>query len=403
MAHPLHDLLRKETPFVWAEAHQLAFKKLCTAFSSAPILAFPDFSRPFIVDTDACVSGLGAVLSQVTNDGLERPIAYISRSCSAAEKNYTITKLELLAVVWACRTFRPYILLRPFLLGTDHGSLRWLMNFKNPTGQTARWLSTLAEFHFTVQHRPELQHGNADGLSRQFEAEPSVNAVSFSTPDVSEILQAQQADADIHVVVDRLAAAQPIQDGDSPVVRALMSQTENLALTEGVLYRETLPSLARQLVVPAVLHTKFLNEAHAGRTSGHFGQDRTLARLRSVAYWPGMSVDVALYCKSCTTCERGKDPPRAVKAPLGTIYVGAPFEVMAMDIMGPLPLTARGNKYVLVVADSFSKWVEIIPLPDMKAETVADRLVDRVFLKFGVPCQLHSDQGPNFESRLISS
>ena len=115
-----------------------------------------------------------------------------------------------------------------------------------------------------------------------------------------------------------------------------------------------------------------------------------------------MSVDVSVFCKCCTVCERGKDPPRAAKAPLGTVRVGAPFEVIAMDIMGPLPLTARGNKYILVVWDYFSKWVEILPLQDMRAETVAHLLVELVFMKFGVPSQLHSDQGPNFESRLMS-
>ena len=97
----------------------------------------------------------------------------------------------MLAVVWACRTFRPYILLRPFLLRTDHGSLRWLMHFKNPESQIARWLSTLGELHFTVEHRPGAQHGNADGLSRQFDTDLSVNVVSFSTPTACDIRQAQ--------------------------------------------------------------------------------------------------------------------------------------------------------------------------------------------------------------------
>ena len=93
-AHPLHDLLRRDVSFAWSAEHQAAFRKLCVAFCEAPILAFPDFSLPFIVDTDASVFGLGAVLSQVSADGLERPVAYISRSCSAAERNYAKTKLE---------------------------------------------------------------------------------------------------------------------------------------------------------------------------------------------------------------------------------------------------------------------------------------------------------------------
>ena len=143
ISSPLNSLLVKDVPFIWTPEHQQAFVHLRDAFCSAPILAFPDFEKPFIVDTDACSSGIGAVLSQLDSDKVEHPVAFISRSLSPAERNYNVTRLELLAVVWACQTLRPYLLCQKFLLRTDHGSLRWLMNFKSPTGQVARWLSLL--------------------------------------------------------------------------------------------------------------------------------------------------------------------------------------------------------------------------------------------------------------------
>ena len=132
---------------------------------STPILAFPDCSKPFLLDTDASDVGIGAVLSQV-QDGTERVIAYASRVLSKPERQYCVTRRELLAVVVFIQHFRPYLLGNTFTLRTDHGSLKWLQNFKNPEGQLARWLERLQEYNFTIEHRSGKRHGNADALSR---------------------------------------------------------------------------------------------------------------------------------------------------------------------------------------------------------------------------------------------
>ena len=129
---------------------------------SPPILVFPDFSKPFILDTDASDFGIGAVLSQVDDDGQERVVAYASRTLSKAERNYSVTSKELLAIVNFISQFQQYLLGCTFTLHTDHSSLTWFRNFKQPEGQLARWLEKLEEFSFTVQHRPGRKHNNAD-------------------------------------------------------------------------------------------------------------------------------------------------------------------------------------------------------------------------------------------------
>ncbi|KAJ8381150.1 hypothetical protein SKAU_G00019280 [Synaphobranchus kaupii] len=145
LASPLHRLTDKCRPFVWQKGQSMAFYQLRAALTEAPVLAYPDAQRPFIVDTDASNTGVGAVLSQKDEDG-ER---------------------ELLAVVSALHHFRPYLQGSHFLLRTDHASLTWLLNFKDPEGQVSRWLEQLQGYDFEIRHRAGRLHGNANALSRQ--------------------------------------------------------------------------------------------------------------------------------------------------------------------------------------------------------------------------------------------
>ena len=166
IAKPLHRLTEKGREFCWTEACADAFKELKHRLTTAPILAFPDYNLPFILDTDASGTGIGAVLSQV-QEGEERVVAYASRTLSKQERRYCVTRRELLAVVTFIRHFRHYLLGCHFELRTDHGSLTWLQSFKEPEGQLARWLEQLQEFNFHITHRQGHCHGNADALSRR--------------------------------------------------------------------------------------------------------------------------------------------------------------------------------------------------------------------------------------------
>ena len=139
IAKPLYKLTEKRTPFVWSEECAEAFKVLKEKLVQSPILAHPDVTKPFILDVDASDKCIGAVLSQETDDG-ECVIAYGSRTLTQSERRYCVTRKELLALVTFVKFFRHYLYGKKFLVRTDHGSLRWLMNFKNPEGQVAWWI-----------------------------------------------------------------------------------------------------------------------------------------------------------------------------------------------------------------------------------------------------------------------
>ena len=153
-----------------------------------------------------------------------------------------------------------------------------------------------------------------------------------------------------------------------------------------------------QFVVPKVLRDQVLKAMHNSILSGHLGRRKTAEKLLQRFYWFQVRDSVKLWVAQCEICQCTKNPTKKAKAPLGKMTAGAPLDRLCTDILGPLPLTPRGNKYVLVVTDSFTKWTEIFAVPDETAETCARVILNEVICRFGCPLALHSDQGRNYES-----
>ena len=433
IAKPLHHLTEKTARFEWTPECQEAFLKLRQRLCSAPILAFPNFSKPFILDTDASNTGIGGVLSQLDETGSEHVIAYASRTLSKAERRYCVTRRELLAVVTFTQQFRPYLLGKQFTLRTDHGSLTWLQSFKEPEGQLARWLEKLQEYQFTIVHRQGKKHTNADALSRlpctqcgreshqtaEFPLDVSaVSPTSFhlardnGSQDDSHpqnLREAQLSDPGIKFVLrakesnDRPSA--DLTKSKSLETRKLLQQWDQLEVRNGLLARkfeQEGKEVTHQWIVPQSQRKEILHQLHGGPTGAHLGEVKTLGKLRERFYWPGHADDVKKWCSACELCEQRKHPTPRNRAPLVSVHTGYPMQRVATDILGPLPETQSGNSYVLVVADYFTRWVEAFAIPNQEATTVARKLVNEVFCRFSPPEQLHSDQGRQFESLLLA-
>ncbi|GBN55575.1 Retrovirus-related Pol polyprotein from transposon 297 [Araneus ventricosus] len=166
IARPLHKLTEVQSNFNWTKECEKSFNNLKRSLTSSPILTYPRTDKDFILDTDASNKEIGAVLSQ--NIGNEkRVIAYYRKSLDKPERNYCVTRKESLVIVKSIEHFHHYLYGQKFLLWTDHASLRWLLNFKEPEDQIARWIQRLQEYDFEIQHRKGTSHGNADGLSRR--------------------------------------------------------------------------------------------------------------------------------------------------------------------------------------------------------------------------------------------
>lgn len=166
IAEPLNRLLKKNTAYIWGKDQNNAFEKLKNCLITPPILAYPNFEKPFLLYTDASTFALGAILAQKNDDKKEHVIAYASRTLNKHERNYGVTELECLAVVWAVKHFHHYLHGQRFTVITDHMALKYLLNLTNPTGRLGRWLMFLNSYNLEIINRPGKQHSNVDTLSR---------------------------------------------------------------------------------------------------------------------------------------------------------------------------------------------------------------------------------------------
>lgn len=448
LASPLHKLVAKlagtkskkgsgqEFQAAWTLQCEESFEALKSKLTSAPVLAFADFSRPFILETDASHSGLGAVLSQEVEGGI-RPIAYASRGLRPTEQNmvnYSSMKLEFVALKWAMtEKFREYLLGHRCMVFTDNNPLSYLQSAKLGAAEH-RWAAQLAAFDFEIKYRSGRSNKNADALSRQptsslslaeqvlpstsvpatLQSAPRPSLVSatqavvsvfplHSLPDLRALQEADSLLKDILVHWRRQIQPTPAEKRQLPKLSlALLKQWDRLVEREGVLYRRVhRPDGGEeilQLVLPSVLKHDTLTQLH--QEHGHQGLERTTELVRQRCYWPGMTSDINLWVQGCERCQVAKDTRPTPGSFMGHLLASRPNEIVAMDFTLLEP-SQGGFENVLVITDVFSKYTVAVPTRDQRASTVAQVLLNEWFFRFGVPGRIHSDQGRSFEGALI--
>lgn len=191
----------------------------------------------------------------------------------------------------------------------------------------------------------------------------------------------------------------------SPACRYYFNVWSSIVLKDDTLYKEYISKDGNytylQLLLPHSLREEVLQQMHNSIVSGHLGIKKTTEKIKKLFYWYEMRTDIQVWIEKCHTCQMNKISNKPAKAPMGNMSTGAPMDRLSIDILGPLPRTPRGNKYILVAMDYFSKWVEILPVPDQTSETCADKILNEVIARYGCPQSIHSDQGRNFESSLF--
>ena len=417
---------------VWTQVELEAFEKLKEALSDETILIHPDFEQPFMLWCDASVEGAGAVLTQ-HKDGDARPVAYASSVFNKAQRNYSTTQREGLAVVWAVAHYRPYIHGSPTIVVTDHSALTWILSLKEPSARLARWTMALMDYDLTFIHRPGKGNAIADALSRiksremgvdPEEVAQSIDPVvvgtvrSVMTPktklkthglggaDMDTWKKAQRTDPSWGPMIKFLEDDELPQDEKQ--ARWISVRSDEFTILNGLLVKVKLTTKDGAsdsdtvLVVPRTMSGRVMNRFHDDKAEGgHLGFTRSYAKIKEAYWWPRMYHDIKGWITSCVRCQSiGKTGTQ--KATIGGHVVGEnPFDCIAMDLLA-MPESWAGNKYVLVVMDYATRYAIAAPVKDKTAKTVAAALLQHVLLIHGPARRLLSDNGKEFKNVVVA-
>ncbi|KAJ8737429.1 hypothetical protein PYW08_000024 [Mythimna loreyi] len=391
IAAPLNKLTsnkKSAPPFKWTDEADAAFLKLKECLISAPVLSCPDYNRPFEVHTDASNYGIGAMLTQTINSK-EHPIAYMSRSLSASERNYSITERETLAVITALEHWRCYLENgKMFTVYTDHSALKWFLSLNNPTGRLARWGVRLSSFHFEIKHRRGSDNVVPDALSR---------AVPVSAISTSDAIKTTNDSWYSNIYNGCINNPQNFQNFIVKNNKLFRLSKEKCQFTTEFSWKEVIPSELREQVI---------FENHSEPIAGHLGIFKTYRRLALRYYWPGMHKDVVNFVSACDKCLSHKIQNHTTLGEMGRpkcSQCSRPFQMLSIDLMGPLPTTRKQNSYIFVVTCCFSKFCLIFPIRNATSQIITKILEDSVFLVHGVPQTVFLDNGTQFTSNLTES
>jgi hypothetical protein len=396
---PLTQLTRKDTRWTEGEplpvAARMAFNDLRRALAQEPITALPQPNQPFILETDGSSEGLGACLTQRLG-GKPRVIGYASRALQDHEKNYPAFLLEQAAAVFGIESFSAYLQGGSFELIIDHKPLLALSAVHKKT--LARLQQLMSEYNFHLRYRAGDENVVADALSRA-----PVEALADS---YDELRRLQEEDDFCAAALQLCKQGKMPENLEPAAARLLKKIIMNCFIKDGCIYikKEAPPQPERALLLtPRKCQFELLRAAHAGRFSGHGGEAKTLLRLQQSYFWPGMAGDVAEFVRKCEICQRAKDPPawKRMKAPLQPLPVpDMPNERIHLDLFSVPKRSQNGNSQVLVITDAFSKWVELVPIPDKSAETVAEAVFNRWICRYACPNEVVTDRGREFCNRL---
>lgn len=386
---PVHSQLallvknKNKKYFSWPNDCQEALDKIKAALAQATLLVHPLERGKYRITTDASNVALGAVLEQY-NKGSWEPLGFFSKKLSPAECKYSTFDRELLAIYCAIKHFRYFVEGRNFTIMTDHKPLTTALSSKSERSpRQARQLDYISQFTSDIQYVKGINNVVADTLSRTGEVETS--PICHTGLDMEKLVSLQETDEELKQLQLKTPLGckfkfEQVRDPASDLFVWCETSTKN-----------------NRPYVPSELREQVFKNLHG---LSHPGV-RASRKLISLKYfWPNMNIDTGYWSKTCLTCQKSK-VNRHTRSAHGSYDIpSGRFEHIHLDLVGPLP-PSNGYSYILTIVDRFTRWPEAIPLVDMRASTVVQAFVEQYVSRFGVPLEITTDQGAQFESKLF--
>ena len=401
IAVPITQLLKKDCKFEWTEACQRAFEELRSKLSTYPVLVPPDWTRPFHVFCDASSVAVGSALCQATGDsGKDQPVAYASRQLTPAERNYSTTERECLAMVFSVKKFRHYLICNPVVFFVDHMAIKFLVNKAELSGRLARWVLLLEEFDYTVEYKPGRMHLQADHLSR---ISDEVGSCPIDDNLQDDNLFLVTAKADWYAgIVEFLTTQQLTGELTREERRKIRVNSRHYTVIGHRLFRRGMDGILRRCV-SEVEAPSTLAACHDSACGGHFSGLLTGQKvLRAGYFWPELFKDAKEYVSKCDACQRYARNDLRMEMPLHVSLPLVPFEKWGIDYVGEVhPHSSKGMAYIVVATEYLTKWAEAKAVKTNTAANAATFLYENIISRFGCPKILVSDRGTHFLNEMF--
>jgi hypothetical protein len=400
---PLTKLTRKDSNYnggqLPPEAYR-AYLQLKLALTSDPVVAYPRSDRQYALIVDASTGsatiegGMGAILTQQDRNGNFHVISYGSRQLIKHEKNYSPYLLEMAAAVWGMEFYNEYLKGKQFTLYTDHKPLERLSHLHTKT--LNRLQLAMLEYDFVIQYKKGINMP-ADFLSRT-----KIDEIAAIDPFTPTLAQEQAQDPDVIKIKHFHTNASWPANTSKQDKKRLGPLLSKFFVRDGCIWIR-LQDHERQrnaLFLPHKFRKRAMCDAHGTILTGHDAVTKTYIRISDSYFWPGMVTDITKHIQSCLQCQvRKTSKPKQV--PLHPLpVVDQPNQRVHIDLFGPLKISGNQNKFILCITDAFTKYAEVVAIPDKQAETVANEIFTNWICRFGSPIQIHSDGGKEFCNKL---
>ncbi|GAU45188.1 hypothetical protein TSUD_178810 [Trifolium subterraneum] len=408
MALPLTLLTRKDQAFVWDEKCEKSFQELKEKLTTAPVLILPDAKESFVVYCDASKLGLGGVLMQKG-----KVVAYASRQLKVHERNYPTHDLELAAVVFTLKVWRHYLYGSRFEVFSDHKSLKYLFDQKELNMRQRRWLEFLKDYDFELSYHPGKANVVADALSRKSLHMSSLMAKELELIEEFRDLSLVCEVTSNSVKLGMLKLTNPFlekirecQKEDEKLMKrvalVIEGQENDFKMDENGVVR-----FRGRVCVPDVPELKkmIFDEGHKSGLSIHPGLVKMYQDLKKLFWWPRMHKEIAEYVYACLVCQKSKIEHQKPSGLLQPLFIPEwKWDSIAMDFVGGLPKTTKGNEVIWVVVDRLTKSAHFVAI---KIGTLVPKLaeiyVEQIIRLHGIPSSIVSDRDPKFTSRFWES